>query len=124
MVDTWRRMSCFVSPAGRNKIKDWRDDLSPGEKADADEFIKNMRRIKDWAFPDWKPLFDGIGELRWKSEKKQHRLIGYFNEEIFIALIGCTHKQKQYSPTDALDTCKKRRDQIKSGEGSICNYDL
>ena len=37
----------YVSPAGNNKVADWYNALSSQERADADEFIKNMRKIGD-----------------------------------------------------------------------------
>ena len=78
--------------------------------------------------PDYRPSLGGalreLGELRWMSNKKQHRLIGYFDGDTFIAVLGCTHKQKRYDPADALDTAARRKRQIETGEGTTCEYAL
>lgn len=66
----------------------------------------------------------GIGELRWFSGKKQHRLLGYFDGEVWVALIGCTHKGKVYDPADALKSAEKRKSQIENGEAGTIEYNL
>lgn len=119
-----RELLCYVSPTLRNKIEGWYFDLLPKEQADADEFIKNMRKSQNWVYPDFKWLGNGLGEFRWKSENKQHRLIGFFYNGIFALLIGCTHKQRRYDPTDALDTADRRRKLIISGKATVCLYDI
>lgn len=94
------------------------------EKSDADEFIKNQRKIRLWGPPGCRSLGDGIGELRWESEDKQHRLVGFFASGVWFALIGCTHKQRRYNPTDCLHTAKKRKAQIERNEVTTVEYDL
>ncbi len=106
MVEWRTRIQCYVSLTGRNKIKDWYEGLSTQEQADADEFLKTMRRTStmDWKLPNYRPRLSnikgadakkakGLGELRWPSEKKQHRLLGFFWGGGWCAVIGCTHKQ-------------------------------
>jgi len=73
MPDALKPVRCYVSLAGNNKIADWYDNLSAQERSDADEFIKDMRRTKDWMLPHYRPRLKGykaLGELRWTSEKK------------------------------------------------------
>jgi len=120
-------IQCHVSPAGNNKIADWYSGLLPQEQADADEFIRNMRKTKDWKLPDYRPKlrgYRGLGELRWVSENKQHRLVGYLKSGTFFALIGCTHKQQIYNPPDALATAEKRKKEIEGGKATVVSYDL
>ena len=127
MADELKPLRCYVSPAGNNKIADWYYDLSPQDRADADEFIKNMRKTKEWKLPNYRPRlkgYQGLGELRWTSEKKEHRLIGYLKGNIFFALMGCTHKGSTYTPTDALDQADKRKDQIQNGKVPTVEYDF
>ena len=121
-----RSIRCYISPppASRNKIADWYNDLSAQERADADEFIKNMRKTRDWKMPLHKPLRGGLGELRWKSSNKQHRLIGFFMGYAWYAVMGCTHKQQVYDPPNALETAKTRKGQIERGEVETTEYDL
>jgi hypothetical protein len=123
MTEWIRTIRCYVSLAGRNKISDWYFDLSKQEQSDADEFIKNARKLKKWEMPIYRQLGGGIGELRWKSENKQQRLIGYFKGETWYAVIGCTHKQRIYTPSDALNTAAIRKNQIEQGVVSTVNYD-
>jgi hypothetical protein len=111
---------CYRSRAGNNLIADWYAGLTIQERADADEFLKNMRKTKalNWRMPNYRPhLRDlkGVGELRWQSGKKQHRLFGFFLGGAWIAVVGCTHKQQIYNPADALDTARKYMNEIKSG---------
>lgn len=118
---------CYVSTAGNNKIAEWHGDLSAQERADADNFIEIMRKLKRWSLPYYRPAltgFPGLGELRWQSENKQHRLIGFFQGETWYAVMGCTHKQRVYKPPDALNTASKRKKQIERQEVNTVDYDL
>src|SRR5258708_35353023 len=119
-MDEWRTpIRCYVSPAGNNKISDWYSHLLTQEKADADEFLKNMRKTRDWQMPNYRPRLrdgEGLGELRWPSENKQHRLLGFFMKGYWYAVVGCTHKQQIYNPPEALDTGKRYKRQIERGE--------
>jgi len=127
MADDVKPIRCYVSPAENNKISDWYQRLSIQERADADEFIKNMRKTRDWSMPHYRPKLAGhqqVGELRWTSEKKKHRLVGYLKGGVYVALIGCTHKQQVYDPVDALDTADKRNKEIERGEAKTVPYDL
>ena len=121
-----RSIRCYVSPpqASRNKIADWYNDLSAQEKADADQFIQKMRKTAEWKMPMYKLLGNGLGELRWPSEKKQHRVIGFFMGYPWYAVIGCTHKQNRYDPPNALETAITRKGQIERGEVETCEYEL
>jgi hypothetical protein len=118
---------CYVSPADNDKIREWYESLSPQEKADADEFLKNMRRTRDWQMPHYRASLrggEGLGELRWPSEKKAHRLLGFFMGGFWYAVVGCTHKQGVYSPSNALDTARRNKKQIEKGEVRTVDYDL
>jgi hypothetical protein len=129
-MNGWRtNVRCYVSPADNNKIADWYDGLSVQERSDADAFLKNMRRMaaKDWKMPDYRAAlkgYKGLGELRWISMKKQHRLIGFFKDGVWYAVVGCTHKQQVYDPHDALDTAKRYKGQIERGEVITVDYNL
>jgi hypothetical protein len=127
MLDAIKPVRCYVSPAGNNKIGDWYQGLSVQGRADADEFIKIMRRISEWKMPHYRARLKGcrgLGELRWTSEEKEHRLIGYLRGGTFFAVMGCIHKGKVYDPTDALEQAGKRKDQIQNGTTITVAYDL
>lgn len=74
--------------------------------------------------PEYRPLSDGLSELRWFSENKQQRLVGFFHGSAWIALIGCTHKQKRYTPPDSLQTAKKRKKQVERKEVETVEFDI
>ena len=118
---------CYVSPAGNNKIADWYAGLSIPERADADAFLGRMRKTLSWQMPSYRPGLANvrkIGELRWISRKRQHRLLGFFEDGVWYALVGCTHKQQVYDPPDALRTAEKYKGQIERGEVKTVEYDL
>lgn len=127
MANELKPVRCYVSPAGNNKIADWYEALSIQERADADEYIKNMRKAREWTLPHYRPKlrgYSGLGELRWTSEKKQHRLVGYLKNGTFFAMIGCTHKQQAYDPVDALHSADKRKRELEGGKAKTVPYDL
>lgn len=137
-MDVWRTpIRCYVSPAGNDKIADWYADLSVQRKADADEFLKNMRKTKsdEWQMPNYRrkmrPIkgvkdrdVKGLGELRWTSENVEHRLLGFFHGGSWYALIGCTHKGNVYDPANALVTAVKRKKEVENGEVPTVAYEL
>ena len=126
MTEWMRLIRCYISPSGRNKIADWYNDLSTQEQSDADAFIDRARKLRKWDFPMYRGLKsgEGLGELRWQSENKQQRLIGFFVGETWYAVIGCGHKGKVYNPPDALVTAKTRKRQIEQREVRTVEYDL
>src|ERR1039458_909600 len=127
-MNGWRtNIRCYVSPAGNNKIAEWHGGLKPQEQADADVFLANMRKTRDWVMNAYRarlPNADGLGELRWASGNRQHRLIGFFMDACWYAVVGCTHKQQVYDPHDALGAAKRYKKQIERGEVATVEYDL
>jgi hypothetical protein len=127
-MNGWRtNVRCYVSPAGNNKIADWYHGLHPAEQADTDTFLRIMRLTVDWSLPNYRPRlqgYKGLGELRWDSMGRKHRLIGFFMRSNWYALVGCTHKQQVYDPHDALKTAKRYKGQIERAEVGTVDYDL
>src|SRR5258707_379016 len=103
-------------------------------KADLDTFLRTMAKTSKWARGDIHPLSGdpskGLTELRWTSGKVEHRIIGfqlaYTNAGLheYLMLIGCTHKQRVYSPPDAIATANDRRKMIASGQATTSEYPL
>ena len=119
----------YVSPNGRHSITDWRSKLPVQAQADLDTFLKNMAKTESWEFPDIRALkgarYRILKELRWKSGGVQYRIFGYQTHPAeFVMLIGCTHKGNNYNPPDALETARRRQNQVKSNEASTCEYKL
>lgn len=126
MAEQRTRIRCYVLPGGRNKIADWRRSLSVQEQADADQFLQTMQKTRDWRLPDYRQLkdCDGLGELRWQSQNRQHRLLGFFSGGYWFALVGCVHKQQVYTPADSLETARRYKRQIERHEVEAVDYDL
>jgi hypothetical protein len=101
----------YGSPAGNNLIAEWYCDISVDARAMFDTLLDVLAKEAVWKYPEFKPLDDGLGEIRWKCDNKQHRVIGcrWKVPSGYLLLIGCTHKQKIYSPPDAIATADKRR---------------
>src|SRR5258708_23357221 len=110
---------CYISPGGNNKIADWYNGLLVLERSDADEFIKDMRKTQEWKMPNYRPKlsgYKGLGELRWTSNRKEFRLIGFLRGGTYFAVLGCTHKGRVYDPTEALAEAEKRKLKIERGQ--------
>jgi hypothetical protein len=125
-MNEWRTpIRCYVSMAGNNKIREWYEGLSVRERADVDELLTRVRQIPlpKWSMPLYKPLI-GLGELRWSSEKKQHRLLGFPKDGTWYAVIGCFHKDQRYYPANALETAKDRKKQIENDQVKTVDYDF
>lgn len=99
-------------------------------KAALDTFLKMLARLDKWERPHIKALGVGLSELRWTAGKIEHRIIGYGiaddhdGKHRYVMLIGCTHKQKNYIPPEALETARGRKMDIKNGVVKVSEYSL
>jgi hypothetical protein len=114
----------YISPQGRNVIADWYAGLQTQEQSDFKALMRILAKTHQWHGGAYKPLgkqYLGLGELRFYSEKKAYRVIGYFGPSRgqFTMLIGCFHKQRVYTPASALDTALRRKRFLERGEGSV-----
>lgn len=129
MMARWRFVQ-YVSPMGREAITDWRKKLPIGAaRSDMDAFLKVLAKKETWDYPDIDTLkgepYKGITELRWKSGRVPHRIFGYKTADFeYLMLIGCTHNKKKYDPPDALETARRRRQEIDRSEASTIEYRL
>jgi|SRR6266850_2921146 len=122
-MDVWQFMD-YISPQGRNVIDDWYKRLLRQEQSDFRALIRILAKTRQWKYPALKQLkgkYQGMDELRFTSERKEHRVIGLVwpNPQQFTMLIGCFHKQRVYTPANALDTALQRKRFLERGEGSI-----
>ncbi len=130
MIEWKWRLFQYVSATGRRAIDDWRRKLPiGGPRADLDAFLKLMAKSEKWEYPDIDSLkgdrYKGLTELRWKSGGVQHRILGYAtNAYNYLMLVGCTHKGQVYKPPDAMETARRRRDEIERMEATIVEYQL
>jgi len=115
----------YKSPAGNNLIAEWYCGISVDARAMFNDLLDVLSKKAEWKYPDFKRLDDGLGEIRWKCDDKQHRVIGcsWKNPKGYLLLIGCTHKQKVYNPPDAIATANKRRRGLEfEGRGRTCEH--
>lgn len=110
-----------------DEIEDWYWRLSE----DGQEIFQSMLKTNSKAAipANWigskmlqgKYKQDGIWEWYFIDNKRQQRLMGIFGEErkTAIFLIGCSHKQKVYTPPDCLDTATKRAREVRNGTARL-----
>ena len=116
--------------AGRsNPITEWkRCKLSTQQRADLDYLLGVLRNQRQWSERDFRPRlkgYEGISEIRLRSEGVQIRLSGCFQRQSrYVILIGCTHKGKVYAPPDCLRTAQRRRQQIERGEVDLSEHSV
>jgi len=101
----------FVSAAGNNQITEWYCRQPVDCRVMFDDLLDILAKKAEWGYPEFKNLGNGLGEIRWKFGKVQHRIVGcdWKSPPGYLLLMGCTHKQEIYSPPGAIDTADKRR---------------
>jgi hypothetical protein len=128
-MDVWQFMD-YISVQGRNAITDWYDRLLSQEQTDFDTMIRILAKTRQWRMPEFRWIkgrpYAGLGEIRFTSERKQHRVVGFYGprQQQFTMLIGCTHKQNIYNPPNALDTAARRKREIETGDAGVQRHDL
>lgn len=98
---------------GRGVISQWVTDI--GMEAE-DEFHGVLRGLEVsprllWVRPVYDVFDPEIGEIRFKANKIQHRVFGFFFLDLkqYVMLLGSTKKGKNYTPRDAVATARKRK---------------
>ena len=128
MASYWKFRD-FLSSSGRNVIDEWYKDLPAAGRAEFDALLSALAVLPRWGMPEFRVLtgskkYAHLSELRFKSANVQHRVPGFVGVREYTMLIGCTHKQQVYSPTNALDTAATRRRQVLSGERETCEHEI
>jgi hypothetical protein len=106
-----------------NPIEDWYQGLSEEGQDLFDGLIKQNRkadRPAQWLgceMMEGECKKHGIWEWRFFADGRQQRVLGIFggNRKEAIFLIGCTHKQKVYTPPKCLPTAIKRAKEFRAG---------
>ena len=111
-------------------IEDWYQGLPTDAQADFDWVIRELAGVEDWRDSGRsKPLHGkqrGFVEIVFKTNKVQYRPVGRFgpNRREFMLLIGCSKKQKVFTPPDAFDQAVKRWSLLQQRRGSLCEHFL
>jgi phage-related protein len=87
--------------------------------------VENLAQIPraEWNIKQFRPLGGGIFEIKWEADKP-FRALGFDRDGYFVMVIGCTHKQNVYEPTNCLTTANNRMKEAKNGYWNIIAYDL
>ena len=111
----------------RNPIEEWYQDLPEEGRDTFDALLKANQKIEqpsNWGGStimqgDCKK--EGIWEWRFYAGGRQQRVLGIFGDQRkhAIFLIGCYHKNKVYTPPDALDTAIKRAKAIRNRRAAV-----
>lgn len=111
----------YVSTAGHGVITEWYETLSIKARA---KFKARLAHLENLPRLEWRrPPFDllteqeGMGEIRFKADNKEHRVFGCFGPQAmqFTMLIGCIEKgngKAAYKPTGAMETARRRSHEI------------
>jgi hypothetical protein len=116
-----------LSSGGRGYITDWYQDLEVDAQAEFDQTLIVLagmpRRL--WTRPEFSPLEGGICEVRFFADGKQYRPLGCDGpgNNRFTILVGAYKKMFAWTPRDARETAKRRRQQVLSGSRRIRVYD-
>ncbi|RPI22100.1 MAG: hypothetical protein EHM61_23105 [Acidobacteria bacterium] len=120
---------CYTSRTGRRVVEEWLDSVPASAQANYTAIKRRLKLLQEWPEPAFRKLrgrnYSGLGEIRFSDDDNvQYRLIGYHSSESrFVILIGCTHKQRRYNPTNALETAVKRKKQVAKGKVSLHEED-
>ncbi len=124
VIQVWRFWD-FVYTNNSNPIEDWyQNDLSDESRFDFDNLLKNICQIEnhlEWGC--FRGMMKGklreqrIWELGFVSDSRQYRLLGIFGpmRRNVVLLVGYYHKQKVYTPADALNSAYIRSKALSEG---------
>lgn len=94
------------------------NDLQAAAQAELDVILTEhlgISKASEWGLPDYSPLGDGMGEIRWHSNKIEYRAYGSFESGMvfriwLVATKARKRKGKQTTdPPDAIEKARKRR---------------
>lgn len=103
---------------GGNPVQDWYGkDLSEEGRFQFDSLLKACRKTADhrqWLgfkrFLKGAPKGVKVWELVFKADRREYRVMGMFTgaQREALILLGCYHKEKNYTPTNAIETAFSR----------------
>lgn len=115
---TYRRSS------GRDDVRDWFAGLDRTGRAAVLNVLQYLRdHPRDyWLRPDFDVLHgkcQGLGEVRFKLERVQHRLIGHFGpwRMSFTFLLPVTKRGRNFDPRDWEETAVRRKAEVEADSG-------
>ena len=119
----------FEHANGNDPIEDWyENDLSEEGQYAFDALLRDNHKTElpiHWIgfkrYLKGKDKEQRIWELEFKADDRQYRVLGKFGSvrKQAILLCGCYHKQRVYTPADALETAYKRAKALAKGEAKL-----
>ena len=124
--DVWRFWD-YGTP-GSNLFEEWYSSQSEAARDTIDGILKVCSKVEDhhqWL--SFKRRLNGkyaahkIWEMQFRSDKREYRILGIFGikRKEAILLMGCYHKDGNYTPPAALDTALDRAKNFKLGKGKV-----
>jgi hypothetical protein len=113
----------FETPLGNRPVRDWITALSEDGCDDLIDIVLYMRirPPNEWAAEHFKPLEDGISEIRFRDSGSVCRIYGYFGptwySQSYTLLVGAEKKVK--NDRDSKQLAKSRRDQLERREARV-----
>jgi len=107
----------FETPVGNRPIRDWINALSEGAREELVDILLQIqvRPNDEWAAEHFKPLEDGISEIRFRTATHKFRIYGCFgNGQTYIMLVSTDEKVSNQK--DAKRLAKDRRGQLQRRE--------
>lgn len=117
----------YLTSGSRGAISKWVQNIQVEAKDDFHDLLNHLEAAQRdlWIRPDYDTLTPpDVGEIRWKSGGKQHRVLGFFKveEKQYVMLIGATHKGRIYTPADAIKTARERKQDVLNGWNKTQEY--
>lgn len=109
-------------------IADWYQGLPTDARADFDFVIQELSGTKEWRGTGRTKLLhgkhSGFVEIIFKTNNVQYRPVGCFGPDRrqFSLLVGCSKKQRVYTPPDAFDLAVRRWALLQQRRGSLCEH--
>lgn len=106
----------FETPAGNRPIRDWINALPDDARDELVDVLLQMqvRPNTEWPAEHFKPLEDGISEIRWQTATHKYRIYGIFGENQTYIMLVATDK-KVSNQKNAKQLAKNRRGQLQTG---------
>jgi hypothetical protein len=117
------RFATFVRADGKREVQVEIDALSPQGAASFQwevAYLAACAHRHEWHEPHAKHLSGPVDlyEIRFKDNHRATRALGFFGPEpgLFTITLICYHKQRVYTPRDAIRIAEQRRRQIIEGK--------
>lgn len=119
------RLKQAVDVSGQGVIKEWLKK-HPQARAKFRVRVKHMARFPrtEWTKKQFRHLQDGLYEIKWEAGNVPYRALGFDSGGYFVMVLGCTHKQSVYDPSNCITTALTRMREAKNGKRGIIGFEV